>query len=322
MASEVVLALVVIAFGLLLTALLIAAMAIALLRPERMSNGRAAWLLKRISPHDLALPFVDQQWTVRDERTGAALNMTGWWIPAASTSDKTAMILHGYGDAKVGGIAWAPLLREMGFNVLAVDLRAHGQSGGTFSTAGCWERFDIMQVLDQIIAERPESTRQMVMLGVSLGAAVTAAVTGMRNDIAAAILECPYASYRRAIRSHADRSGMPGHWLQHLAVGLAERFAHADFDALAPMKAIIEMKCPVMVIQSGDDALVVGKDAEDIEAAVRARPAQAGPNVFWQVPGARHVMGLTAFPDDYREQVSTFLAAALARREPTPTASH
>jgi fermentation-respiration switch protein FrsA (DUF1100 family) len=280
-----------------------------------MSDGRAAWLLKRITPHELGLVYLTREWTVRDQRTGRRIKIAGWWIPAEGTADKTAVLIHGYGDAKVGGIAWAPLLRELGFNVLAIDLRAHGQSEGRFSTAGCWERFDITQVLDQELAERPEAMRRIVVLGVSLGAAVTAGVAEMRDDLSAAILECPYSSYRRAIGSHAERSGMPGRSFQTAAVWLAERIARADFDALAPVRTIGRMRCPVMVIQSGDDPLVTENDAAEIEAAVRSRPAEAGPNVFWPVPEARHVMAMNSFPDDYREQVGAFLAAALSRRE-------
>lgn len=315
MASVELLALVVVAFGLLLGVMIVAAMALTLLTPQRMSDGRAAWILKRTSPHDLGMAFLDQEWTIRDQRTGRPVKITGWWIPAEPIAEKTALVIHGYGDAKVGGIAWAPLLRELGFNVLAIDLRAHGKSEGHYSTAACWERFDVTQVLDQVLAERPEAMRRVVVLGVSLGAAVAAAMAEMRDDLSATIMECPYRSYRQAIRSHAERSGLPGRLFQNAAVRLAERIAHADFDALAPVRTIGRMKCPVMVIQSGDDPLVTEADAAEIEAAVRSRPAESGPNVYWAVPEARHVMAMSAFPDDYREQVEMFLTAALAKRD-------
>jgi len=320
MASVAVLVLVVAAVGLLLAMLIAAAMAMTLLCPQRMTDGRAAWLLKRTSPDDLGLPFVVQEWRVRDQRTGRPLNIAGWWIPAKSTSDKTAVLIHGYGDAKVGAIAWAPLMRHLGFNVLAIDLRAHGQSQGRYTTAGCWERFDVMQVLDQELAQRPEAMRRVVLLGVSLGAAVAAGVGEMRDDLVAVILECPYSSFRHAIHSHAQRSGMPGPWFQRAAVWLAQRIAHADFDALAPVRTIGRVRCPVMVIQSGDDPLVTPGDAAEIEAAVRSRPVEAGPNVFWPVPAARHVMAMSAYPDDYREQVQAFVVAVLAKQTLDQTA--
>src|SRR4051794_27138721 len=84
-------------------------MANVLLRPPRMTGGRALWVLKRLGPDDLNLPFEDLSFQVIDERTQGRLNIAAWWIPAAvATSDRCAVIVHGYADSKIGGIAWAP----------------------------------------------------------------------------------------------------------------------------------------------------------------------------------------------------------------------
>src|SRR5215212_8096050 len=129
--------------GLLLAALLAYLMARFLLRPPRMTDGKAAWLLKRLSPGDLGLPFTPLTFTVRDHFSDQPLNLAAWWIPHANPTDKTAILLHGYADAKVGALAWAPLFHELNFNILLVDLRAHGESGGAISSGGFWERDDI-----------------------------------------------------------------------------------------------------------------------------------------------------------------------------------
>src|SRR5450631_1908791 len=120
----------------------VALMSQVLLRPRRMSDARALFHLKRLSPADLAMQFENVSFSVIDERDGKKLKLAGWWIPNsnAEARGRCAIIVHGYGDAKVGGIAWAPLLQSLGFSVLAVDLRAHGESQGTLCTAGFWER--------------------------------------------------------------------------------------------------------------------------------------------------------------------------------------
>src|SRR5688500_5458388 len=55
------------AIGVLLTAATVFLMAWPLLRPPRMTDGKAAWLLRRLSPGDLGLPYEDVSFPVRDE---------------------------------------------------------------------------------------------------------------------------------------------------------------------------------------------------------------------------------------------------------------
>src|SRR3954452_2525061 len=144
------LAVVLLALGALLAAGTVALMAWSLLRPPRMTDGKAAWLLQRLSPGDLNMPYEDARFTVRDQRTGEPLRVAAWWIPcpaaAGRTSDRCVVLLHGYADAKVGAIAWAPVWQKLGFNILAPDLRADGESEGRESTAGFYERHDVDQV--------------------------------------------------------------------------------------------------------------------------------------------------------------------------------
>src|SRR3954454_14240551 len=162
-------------------------MARMLLVPERMSDPRAAFVLKRVSPADLGVRYEPAKFTVRADPRGT-LDLAAWWIPCPRSpqllgsgakgdpgGDRTVVLIHGYSDAKVGAIAWAPTWHALGYHVLAIDLRAHGESGGPFSTSGYFERHDLNQVLNQLRAQRPDETRHLVLFGVSLGAATALA---------------------------------------------------------------------------------------------------------------------------------------------------
>src|SRR5580658_944263 len=170
------LALVLLAVGAIALIGTVFAMALVLLKPARMSDAKAILYLRRLSPSDLGLPYEEIFFRVIDPKTTRPLKLTGWWIPAPSDSDRTVLLLHGYTDAKIGGIAWAPLFRSFGFNVLAIDLRAHGQSEGRFTTAAFFERHDVAQVIDQLRHRWAAQSRRLVLFGASLGAAVASAV--------------------------------------------------------------------------------------------------------------------------------------------------
>ena len=290
---------------------MIVIMARMLLRPRRMTDGRALILLHRLSPADLGMEFEDVSFSVIDECKGEKLRIAGWWIPTPNSRGRCAVILHGYSDAKVGGIAWAPLLRSLGFNILAIDLRAHGQSGGEYSCAGFWERNDVNQVIDQIKAARPAETGQILLFGISLGAATAAATAVLRGDLCSVILEGPFADFHDAATLHADRLGTPGPFFQDNAFRLAKWLAHANFDAVRPVDTIPRIRCPVMVIQSGDDPFLTDADHAAIRQAVESRDPSLGPSVCWDLPGVHHVVGMLLDPVEYRRRIEEFLSGVL-----------
>ena len=71
------------------------------------------------------------------------LNLRGWWFEASSEKP-TIILLHGVGAnraepaERVFGIAEE--LIEYGYNILAFDWRAHGESEGKHSSVGYLER--------------------------------------------------------------------------------------------------------------------------------------------------------------------------------------
>jgi pimeloyl-ACP methyl ester carboxylesterase len=319
------LAVVLAALGALLAAAVVALMAWSLLRPPRMTDGKAAWLLQRLSPGDLNMPYEDARFTVRDQRTGEPLRMAAWWIPSPAapggkTSDRCAVLLHGYADAKVGAIAWAPVWQKLGFHILALDLRAHGESQGRESTAGYYERHDVDQVISQLRAERPAATRHVVLFGASLGAAVAVATAAIREDLAALVLESPYADFRSAARTHMDLLGLPGGPMQSAALRLAEWLAGANFDEVRPAHLLRSIRCPVLVIAPAEDVFLGAAGTAALELAIAARPPNAGPGEFWRVDAAGHLLGVHADGEAYAERLRSFLDRALGGLpiEPSP----
>jgi uncharacterized protein len=298
-----------IAFGLLSCAAAVFGMALSLLRPPRMTDGKATWVLQRISPGDLGLAFEDIHFIVRDERNGRRLRLAGWWIPAGQATDRCVIFLHGYADAKVGAIAWAPVWHALGFNILALDLRAHGESAGVYCTGGYWERHDVSQVIDELRSERPAETRHLVLFGVSIGAAVAAATAAMRTDLSAVILESPFADFRHAAMAHMERLGAPGRPFQKLALTLAQKIGDCDFGAVRPVETIKQIPCPLMIIAPDGDTMVAAEDQRAIEQALRSRD-RPDADVLWPVQTG-HLLALHAEPEEYERRLRAFLNAAI-----------
>jgi|GEM_PF-732202 len=299
-----------------------------LIAPSRMSDAKAVYLLKRLSPGDLQMHFEEVSFQVRDERTTMRIKIAGWWIPCRKDEDgkmkhdielvsvhpsslshqtsacKTVILLHGFADAKVGAIAWAPLWQSLGYNILAIDLRAHGESGGRFTTAGFYERHDLDQVINELRASKPHETQEVVLFGISLGAAVAAVAAERRDDLRAVILDSPYHHYAAAAISHARYMNLPFGFLAPIAIRLGQWRSGVSYDEVAPAKTLRSARCPVMIVLGEQDPLVSVDEVASIERVFEGR---AGGSRVVRIPDAGHVLGIVADGARYRKAIEIFL---------------
>jgi alpha-beta hydrolase superfamily lysophospholipase len=280
-------------------------MAWGLIHPPRMTDGKAIATLHRLSPGDLGLRFEPMKFNIRDER-GRELSLAAWWIPSATDSSRCAVLLHGYADAKVGAIAWAPIFHEAGCNILALDLRAHGESNGDYTTAGFYERHDLAQVLGQLRAARPTATQQFVLFGASSGAAVAlAAAAEVSLDISGLIVDSPYADFRHTAMANYDRLGTPGRFFQSAALRLAAAITRADYAAVAPVSLLPRVAAPILMILPDSDPVVSAEDRQRLQQAMAGR---ANPlDNFWLVSDCPHLLALQNDPAEYALRVRVFL---------------
>ena len=182
--------------GLLAAALLVWFVAISLVRPSRMNDGKALALLGRLTPDDIAIGYERVTFQV------SGLTIAGWWMPAAGGDAVTTVVLiHGFADAKVGAIAWAPIFHTAGLNCLAIDLRAHGESGGKYCTLGEREAEDVGQVINELRAARSTQTRNVVVFGASMGGVTALRLAATRDDLAGVIADSPVREFPHGHRN-------------------------------------------------------------------------------------------------------------------------
>ncbi len=260
--------------------------------------------------HDADVAFA-QIHTKRDDfnvtaQDGASLH--GWKIRATQPNGDWVLVFHGVGDNRVGVLEHALVLLNAGYNVVMMDARAHGESGGPMATYGWIERHDTRTIVDAL--ESSEQPRHLFALGESMGAGIALQSAAIDPRIEAVVAEAPFASLREASYDYAGlrRSPLlgktlfaPGTWTM---IYRAEHIANLPAADVSPIKAVSARAFPVLLICDGNDVALPCRHTKMIfDAAI-------GRKEMWIVPEAYHTAALGFQPAEFRRRVLTFFDSA------------
>jgi hypothetical protein len=213
------------------------------------------------------------------------VKLVGWRFPAERARRGTVIYLHGLGDNRGSGIGIANHFTARGFDVVAYDGRALGESGGDACTYGYYEKQD----LQRVVAQLPPGP--VVTFGVSLGAAVALQAAAGDPKISLVVAVAPFSDLRTAVNERAPFFASRGN-LEKARV-LAEEEAHFRVDEVSPVAAASRIRAPAIVIHGAEDRETPPGHGQRVFAAL------AGPKQMVLVPQAKHHDTLTA--DTWRQ---------------------
>lgn len=213
------------------------------------------------------------------------------------------ILCHGYRSSALRDCCGAHALgRKMGFNVLAIHQRAHGESGGTTITFGIRERHDLMGWIhwanDRFGTEIP-----IMLFGLSMGAATVlmGSELGYPDNVVCIMADSPYAAPADIIlKVCKDMRYPPRLCYPFICLG-AVLYGHFRVDACTARDAVRYAKVPVLLLHGEDDRLVPCAMSENIRAAC-ASPAQ-----LHTFPGAGHGLSYMTDPARYEHVIYDFL---------------
>jgi uncharacterized protein len=240
-------------------------------------------------------------------RAPDGMELKGWKVRAQQPNGDWVLLYHGVGDNRTGTLGYAELLLRHGYNVVMMDARAHGESGGDIATYGWKERWDTVAVASALYST--ENVRHLFALGVSMGASVALQSAAVEPRIAGVVAEDPFADLREVSYDYAGLQFCPllGKTLFRPAsiVAMHEMAAAGGFDPddVSPAKAVAARAFPVLLICGTRDHTIPCRHAERIYAAA------TGPKELWIVEGAEHASAYGRAPAEYEERVIRFLAS-------------
>jgi dipeptidyl aminopeptidase/acylaminoacyl peptidase len=227
----------------------------------------------------------------------------GWWI-RARRSGPTVVALHGVKKNRTDMLRVALVLRRAGLNVLVLDGRGHGDSGGRFVTYGFYERRDVESAIDWLVKEKKVNRNRIGLAGESMGAAIALQVAAHNPWIRAVWADSPFASLRRVTEEFVKRvTHLPGTVLNPVlwtTMQVANYRGKFDVRSVEPMALAAQIKCPVYLVHGTADELITTSHSETIYKAL------GGEKELWLVDGARHARSIHRMKQEYSKRLSAF----------------
>ncbi len=220
--------------------------------------------------------------------------------PAASV-----VVCHGHGGNKHTLLPYAQFLTPH-FNVLLLDSRGHGESGGGRTTVGYEERLDVQAAVGELLRR---GLGPVGVYGISMGAAVAVLAAADDDRIRAVVADSPFARLRWAVEGVARLQGYPRVVAPAMAyaacrvTALRCRYPMSAFDPLEAVAKIAPR--PLLLIHGELDAMIGVRHS-------RSLFERAGePKQLWVLEGLEHCKGLDGASGEYQDRIVGFLRDGL-----------
>ena len=237
--------------------------------------------------------------------------MAGFIYTTTQPSKKWVILVHGYSgshrDVEIMGSFYA----EQGYNVLAPDLRCHGESKGDFIGMGWTDRLDIEKWMEFLVATYGKDIR-IVLHGHSMGGATVLMASGeaLPNQLVAVISDCSYTSvweifdlrFRDTFKISSCLFLEDANFNFHLRGGY-------DLKEASVCNQVAKSQTPTLFIHGDEDTFVPTDMVYELFEACSARVKK-----LLVVHGAGHTQSNQMKPELYFNTVFSFLSTKMERK--------
>lgn len=216
-------------------------------------------------------------------------------------ADKAVIINHGITYTLYGSIKYARMFLKRGYNVLVYDNRNHGRSGGTNTTFGKYEKYDLKACTDWVF-ERLGSDCKVGIHGESLGAGICLQNAAIDDRLSFVIADCPYSDLSELLTTRLKiEFKLPTAPIVPMASFVTKMRCGMSFRDVSPIKDMDKIKTPIFYIHGLADDYIPN------EMSVAMYNKKIGIKKLYLAPEAGHAKSYSVDKVEYERQVNEFL---------------
>lgn len=250
--------------------------------------------------------FVRPSFEAVDLTASDGCRLVGHELLAGAPSQDWLVYAPGLGGTWKSGLCFARRFAQKGFNLLLLDMRSQGESGGTSVGYGHIERRDLVEWCEWIVSQ--DADARIVLAGFSMGAAAVVEASGEADlpvQVKAILSDSAYADlWGEAMYLLGKGNGASFLLRPTLDIArLALRAGKQGFDLASASAegAICRSSTPTFIVYGADDSAVPKGSSQ------RLASAAACEHELLVVPGAGHCCASLADPDAYYGALFAFL---------------
>ena len=164
-------------------------------------------------------------------------------------SKNAVIIIPGRSESLMYSYYFAIPYAKIGFNVLVIDIRAHGNSDGKYNTVCVGEDGDIL-AWSKLLAER-FGNEKILLHGICIGAC-TCGLLAIRSDcpdyIAGVVSEGGYISFPETFKQHMIQINKPVFPVMQMVMHLIKKNTGTDVYKTRPIDFIDQVRLPYLFI--------------------------------------------------------------------------
>ncbi|MGR3741254.1 alpha/beta hydrolase [Companilactobacillus sp. DQM5] len=231
------------------------------------------------------------------------LKLVADYVPAKNTTKKTIIIAHGFMGKKEDMAQQIKMFHDMGYNVLAPDDRAHGQSQGNVIGYGWLDKDDYLKWINKVIKKDGKNS-QIGLYGISMGGATVMMTSGINlpSQVKAIVEDCGYTSLKDELFYEAGNLYKipPIPLVKTLSWVTKIKGGYDPYEA-SSVKQLNNNHLPTFFIHGDKDDFVPTKMVYENYKATK------GPKELWLVKGASHAKSFAKNPKLYQNKIGKFL---------------